>query len=237
MEKVKLKPILFNTEMVRAILGNGKTVTRRVLKTEKYIPDDAEFGYTAFTPKGCISYRGTFVDENGNKRCGESFIKIPYQVGDILYVRETHALYDCKKDCPALKHKDFPKCNGENTEFYIYATDGCVQSPCGVWEMPYKWTPSIHMPKEAARIFLRVTDVRVERLQDIDGYGVLAEGVDNGSSNPTMGKRWENMQRMAYSKLWNSTVKKSDLDKYGWDANPWVTVNVFERISREETQQ
>lgn len=226
MEKVKLKPILCNTEMVRAILGNRKTVTRRVLKQQP--PKDVMGTYEQMDDGSyqlkVAPYESIYDYE----------VKPPYQVGDILYVRETHALYDCKKDCPALKHKDFPKCNGENTEFYIYATDGCVQSPCGVWEMPYKWTPSIHMPKEAARIFLRVTDVRVERLQDIDGYGVLAEGVDNGSSNPTMGKRWENMQRMAYSKLWNSTIKKSDLDKYGWDANPWVTVNVFERISKEE---
>ena len=88
------------------------------------------------------------------------------------------------------------------------------------------------MPKEAARIFLKVTDVRVERLQDIDGQGIAREGVDNGKSNPSMGVRWENMQRLAFEELWNSTIKKKDFDIYGWDANPWVWVIEFERIEK-----
>ena len=90
------------------------------------------------------------------------------------------------------------------------------------------------MPKEAARIFLRVKDVRAERLQTIDGYGILAEGVDNGASNPAMGKRWENMQRDAFEKLWNSTVKPADLTESGWSANPWVWVITFERSEKYE---
>lgn len=98
------------------------------------------------------------------------------------------------------------------------------------------WHPSIHMPREAARIFLRVTDVRVERLQKIDGHGVLAEGVDNGHSNPAMGKRWENMQLMAFPALWDSTIKPAARDLYGWDANPWVWVIEFEQIGREEAE-
>lgn len=92
------------------------------------------------------------------------------------------------------------------------------------------WHPSIHMPKEAARIFLKVTDVRVERLQMMNGKDVLKEGVDNGSSNPTMGYRFDVMQRMAFKDLWNSTIKTADLDKYGGDANPWVWVIEFERV-------
>lgn len=214
-----MKPILFNTEMVRAIQNGTKTVTRRVLKTDKYIPDDAEFGYTAFTPKGCISCRGTFVDEN-DELFGESFIKLPYCKGDILYVRETWCESLGKKG--VYYYRAYSEPRDEMKEF------------CRSFN---KWRPSIHMPKEAARIFLRVTNIRVERLQDIDGYGVLAEGVDNGSSNPTMEKRWENMQCLAYSEIWNSTIKKSDLDKYGWGANPRVTVNEFERMSKEEAYE
>ena len=77
-----IKPILFNTDIVRAILDGRKTCTRRIVKG--FIPNDAVWGYTAFTPKRCISCRGTFADGYGEK-----FFKLPYQPGDILYVRET----------------------------------------------------------------------------------------------------------------------------------------------------
>ncbi len=194
---------LFNTEMTKAILGGTKTATRRVVKPKYTNTEIILKNGKAFETAGTLA---TTVE-----------IRLPYQVGDILYVRETwaeletvngHLYYAYKADDDTLHHS----IGGNFTH----------------------WCPSIHMPKEAARIFLKVTDVWIEKLQDIGGYGVLAEGVDNGKSNPTMGVRWENMQRLAYSEIWNSTIKKSDLDKYGWDANPWVTVNEFERISKEE---
>ena len=81
---------------------------------------------------------------------------------------------------------------------------------------------------EYTRIFLRVTGVRVERLQEITGRSVLAEGVDNGKSNPTMGDRWENMQRMAFEVLWDSVYSSRG---YGWEQNPWVEVTEFERVT------
>lgn len=125
---MSIKPILFNTEMVRAILEGRKGATRRSVKG--YIPDDAVWGYTAFTPKGYISCRGTFAD--GYKGI---FFKLPCESGDILYVRETW------KKAP----------NG-----YYYYEDWQKDDIADVT----KWKPSIHMPKEAARIWLKVTDVR-----------------------------------------------------------------------------
>lgn len=95
-----------------------------------------------------------------------------------------------------------------------------------------KWRPSIHMPREAARIFLRVTDVRVERLQDISDKDLIREGeapyihVD-GSFN-------REATKTSYLGTWNSTIKPADRAHYGWDANPWVWVISFERISKEE---
>jgi hypothetical protein len=89
-----------------------------------------------------------------------------------------------------------------------------------------KWKPSIHMPKVASRITLEVTGVRVERLQSMSGRDVLAEGVDNGSSNPTMGIRWENMQKMAFEKLWTSINGPGS-----WKSNPFVWVIEFRRIT------
>ncbi len=202
MSRVRVLPILFNTEMVRAIMRevNPKTATRRVVKG--FIPDDAIWGYTAFTPKGYISCRGTFADGSGEK-----FFRLPYQKMDILYVRETWCLrYDGEK--------------------YFYKADkNTPLEEKRLMDYDYvSWKPSIHMPKEAARIWLEVTDVRVERLQDIGLLGCKREGI--------------NMSRVGifsrFSALWDSTLKKSDLDRCGWDANPWVFVIEFIKIDKPE---
>lgn len=111
----------------------------------------------------------------------------------------------------------------------------------------FKWRPSIHMPKEAARLFLRVTDVRVERLQDITDAGAIAEGIYqvaadvfiNGGNwtyerSPAIGHVWADGPRYCFRwGLWDATIKRTDLPLYGWDANPWVWVIEFERISKE----
>ena len=194
----RVLPILFNTEMVRAILDGRKDATRRIVKG--FIPDDAVWGYTAFTPKGYISCRGTFADGYGEK-----FFKLPCEPGNILYVRETW------KKAP----------NG-----YYYYEDWQRNDIADVT----KWKPSIHMPKEAARIWLKVTDVRVERSQEITIDGIRNEGISSmavhaGDMEIAL-KEWKN--------LWNSTIKKTDLDSYGWDANPWVWVIEFERCEKPE---
>ena len=195
-----MKPILFNTEMVRAILEGRKTVTRRVVMPQ---PEGRPIRMTENSCyPGCYAIEGT-----------PRVIRPPYQPVDILYVRETW--------------------NGDWCDHYIYKADGGSAKAAGYTAEP-KWRPSIHMPREAARLFLRVTGVRVERLKDIDGHGILKEGIDNGKSNPAMGTRWENMQSMAFAELWNSTLKSADLPLYGWAANPWVWVIEFERISKDE---
>lgn len=127
-------------------------------------------------------------------------IRAPYQPGDILWVRETWVAWS-------------PTYGTEPR--LIYKADDNV--PSGV-----KWNPSIHMPREAARIFLRVTGVRVERLQEIDDAGVVAEGLEIGCY---------------FDELWNSTIKPKDRPTYGWDANPWVWVINFERVGREEMER
>lgn len=196
----RVLPILFNTEMVRAILDGRQDATRRIVKG--FIPDDAVWGYTAFTPKGYISCRGTFVDGYGEK-----FFKLPCESGDILYVRETW------KKAP----------NG-----YYYYEDWKRNDIADIT----KWKPSIHMPKEAARIWLKVTNVRVEQLQEISAESALAEGADKYIH--TNGGLDENMTITSFIGIWNSTIKKADLDRYGWDANPWVWVIEFERCEKPE---
>lgn len=194
-----IKPILFNTEMVRAILDGRKDATRRIVKG--FIPDDAVWGYTAFTPKGYISCRGTFADGYGEK-----FFKLPCESGDILYVRETW------KKAP----------NG-----YYYYEDWQRNDIADVT----KWKPSIHMPKEAARIWLKVTNVRVERLQKIAPQGAWKEGARCSCLHPVPDCAGN---KTAFVNIWNSTIKKSDIDRYGWDANSYVWVIEFERCEKPE---
>lgn len=204
-----VKPILFNTEMVRAILDGRKDATRRIVKG--FIPNDAVWGYTAFTPKGYISCRGTFADGYGEK-----FFKLPCEPGNILYVRETW--------------KKVP--NG-----YYYYEDWQKNVIADIT----KWKPSIHMPKEAARIWLKVTDVRAERLQDIDEDGAVKEGIPWSECrnckapfgcDACAGEGYDEID--AFAELWDSTIKKIDLDFYGWNANPWVWVIEFERCEKPE---
>lgn len=201
------KPILFNTEMVRAILDDRKGCTRRTVKG--YIPKDAIWGYTVFTPKGYISCRGTFIDGYGEK-----FFKLPCNKGDILYVRETWSDHYV------------PDEEGKAKLEYCYKADGTdIKGECLPGENN-RWYPSIHMPKEAARIFLKVKDVRVERLQDIDINGIRKEGL----SSMAVHAGDIDIALNEWKILWNSTIKKSDIEQYGWDANPWVWVIEFERI-------
>lgn len=194
-----IKPILFNTEMVRAILDGRKTQTRRLPSSkirEKWC--DWDEYQCAVAPPG-----STLVTE---KRFYKSYP--PYEQGDILWVRETWA-----KDCGRWLYKaDYP----DGQKFYI-----------GSKEIRMIWSPSIHMTKEAARLFLRVNFVRIGRLQGgFDASCAYAEGIAINHPHPAQEAVDE------FIKLWNSTTKSADLPLYGWDANPWVWVIGFVRINK-----
>ena len=171
----RVLPILFNTDMVRAILDGRKTVTRRLIKLQSSGDWCTVLGEIA-----------------------------PYQPGDVLYVRETYMDYAglnmYKADCDKYRLESL-KLAG------------------------FKWSPSIHMPKEAARIWLKVTNVRVERLQDITPDDATKEGTK---------ETFPPLARDEFRDIWNSTLKKSDLDRYGWEASPWVWVIEFERCEKPE---
>ena len=200
-----IKPILFNTEMVRAILDGRKTCTRRLIKPQPDKKHIYPLGFvTDSTEKKEVGCFGFAANEYGGSI---QYVKPPYRYapGDILYVRETW------KKAP----------NG-----YYYYEDWQRNDIADVT----KWKPSIHMPKEAARIWLKVTNVMVERLQEITSEQIGREGVDVEYPHVLNGEE----KRYAFSTLWNSTVKKSDLDRYGWKANPWVWVIEFERCEKPE---
>ena len=195
-----IKPILFNTDMVRAILDGRKSCTRRICKdANEYTVPDMEF-YNADKRTYAVH---NFADKEQMEQLSTAERTCPICTGDILYVRETW--------------KEAPK-------GYYYYEDWQKDDIAHVT----KWKPSIHMPKEAARIWLKVTNVRVERLQEITEVQAQAEGCNSGLLTGACTARGQ------FEDLWNSTVKKSDLDRYGWDASPWVWVIEFERCEKLE---
>ena len=204
-----MKPILFNTEMVRAILGGRKTCTRRIVKPQQLVgllSDKCKNGVPEEFLKEKKFMFKPYCDMTDSELIMASY-KEPYQQGDILYVRETW-FKGLKRYMYCADYTDAEK----------YYQNGK--------EVSIKWHPSIHMPKEAARIWLKVTDVRVERLQEMKKLDAVKEGID-----PRLCVNLGHALSK-FKKLWNSTIKKSDLDTYGWDANPYVWVIEFERYEK-----
>lgn len=201
-----IKPILFNTEMVRAILDGRKTCTRRVIKhnTEAVLNSPYRMKHPEVEEAWLI-----------RRLC-----RAPYEPGDIVYVRETW-------------HK-YSKLVGKGEGCHLEERYGYKASIANSEDAAEPWKPSIHMPREAVRIWLKVTDVRVERLHEITWKGALSEGCYGLTSDepdtlfhiPTL--------RGDFRRVWNSTIKKSDLDSYGWNANPWVWVIEFERCEKPQ---
>lgn len=133
--------------------------------------------------------------------------KAPCRPGDTLYVREPWT---------------------QDGDVYRYKA--------GFYDQNRKWRPSIHMPREAARIFLRVTNVQVERLQDISDEQAEKEGC-NGEfigTGEALGSGWAISPTEEFAELWDGTLKPKGRAIYGWEANPWVWVVEFERMSEEE---
>ena len=227
---MSVKPILFTTEMVRAILDGRKTVTRMV-----------------------VNYKHLRGLENLTAEKIQRACTAPYRPGDVLWVRETWCFY-----CGVYWHKAGLEVdeNGDCKDGF-WVND--ISEPSGKkWvatKAPDRWRPSIHMPREAARIFLRVTNVRVERLQDISGKDAKKEGIKPihfdgciacGAGYPHYPEcdyeHCENYQNfygdwrwiVPFAELWDSTIKAADRKLYGWNANPWVWVIEFERYEKPE---
>lgn len=239
------KPIPLTTPEVQAILDNRKTMTRRVvkkkysntdlvMKTDKYGTRLIERQNDAPPPEPV-----TFPDGRKGTRLHLVAIRdvpSPYQRGDILWVRETWQQLAPWTD------------NGCGLDWdkmqYYYAADGNpgieMTDDNGFPLESFRWRPSIHMPKAAARIFLRVTDVRVERLQDITQDDAMLEGTwqtEYACPFSLVGDKYPTAKTkaiVAFGNLWDSTIKPKGREKYGWDANPWVWAYTFERIAKPE---
>jgi len=184
--------------MVIAILDGRKTQTRRVIKDK-----DITNWFDIDADGKAIAY----IDQ----ATGDSYPpthKARNKPGDILWVRETWS-------------KD------ENGE-YVYRTNYGTTEDDSFPSSMFKWRPSIHMPREAARIFLRVTNVRVERVQEITEDEAIKEGAKAYGQNNCSGTS----ARIAFAEIWDKTTTK-----YEWRTNPWVWVYEFERISKEEAER
>lgn len=193
-----MKPILFSGPMVRGILENRKGMTRRVIQPQP----DHFYNCVMGEPRTVRPQRYDAVMPDKT----EKLIKSRYQPGDILWVRETWKV-------------DASDMDGDS---YVYRAD--------VEREKYPnnlllWRPSIFMPRAVARLFLRVTDVRVERLQKITEADACLEGVT---------VRHDQWYRDGFRSLWDTLNAKRG---YDWDKNPWVWVYSFERISKEEAER
>ncbi len=187
-----VKPILFSTPMVQAILRGEKTQTRRIIKPQ---PDS----------RGLRTINVLFEDWHGKE------VKPKYEIGDILWVRETFI--------PPLAYG--------TVNSYIYKATQDLDCFRG------RWKPSIFMSKEACRIFLKLTNIRVERLNDISENDSLMEGIQAFTKDNSLfkhgldGWEWQSMPKYAkeaYKMLWEKINGKGS-----WDLNPFVWAYDFER--------
>lgn len=230
MTKNNYKPILFSGPMVQAIIRGEKTQTRRIIDPQ---PIDDQNSGCFFDGKCRKQYKHDIMHEDWRIQFIKDWCR--YQVGDVLWVRESFLTLEPEH------------CDGVMANRFYYKADHIETNEewlkeCIADGYLYKWTPSIHMPKKSARLFLRVTGIRIERLNDINEHDALAEGVE----------RWveERMKsRPTYYKVYFNECAPTEASSYtscpidsfstlwqlingaeSWDANPWVWVYEFESI-------
>ncbi|ELA3304519.1 hypothetical protein SIO39_005148 [Klebsiella pneumoniae] len=222
MTKITERGMIFNGEMVRALLSGRKTQTRRIIKPQPEV-----------TLSGSLSGKWLSRPLNGLllPKIEDIAIHCPFgAVGDRIWVRETwgvvsHAfsddglMIDWVPDRPATAIHEMPFGNGYYSGYAIYATDGDFTwgDDDGYEDGRWCWKPSIHMPRAASRILLEITDVRVERLRSMSQDDARAEGVIAASGPMEAG--------LAFRELWDSIYGEES-----WKANPWVWVIEFKRV-------
>lgn len=228
---MRILPVIFSPLEIQAILDDRKSQFRQVVKT-KYGNTDLvmrtdKYGTRLIERQNDAPPDETIIDDQGRKvtrmhlvACRE--VDERYKPGDILWVRETWGCYTELWEC---------------ADRFYYRAD-FEKDANGYWYEPKKvnwcdfpkWRPSIFMPKAAARLFLRVTDIRVERLQDISSKDVDAEGCKEWGYDAETGELRPSTPSV-FKIVWNDINAKRG---FGWDANPWVWVISFERCNRPE---
>lgn len=222
MSQIKERPILFAAPMVRAILEGRKTVTRREVKPQP--PEGHKWrGWVVDSTRSREIGTASWGDGTGALQRNSVYARCPYgKPGDRLWVRETCLIND-------FRDGGVPEAERADCQI-IYRADGTPD-----WEGEeelIRWRPSIHMPRWASRILLEITDVRVERLQDITEEQAKTEGVRLYTDHAELGDWWhvEGIEtysadpRKSFELLWSSVGGD-------WVANPWVWVVEFKRVT------
>ena len=189
-----MKPIIMSSTSVRAILDGNKTQTRRVVKPQPIYNGEYNDQWKWKTGHWCEE----------REMSGWLYLGAPIKDGDRLWVRETWIQVEAPEGTPiqkAVYRADFRDTGGSYW-------DSIAEDPKDV-----TWKSPIFMPKWATRIWLEVTGVRVERVQDLTKQDALAEGMQGC------------FPRIDFETLWDSLNKK-----HPWESNPWVLVYEFKRI-------
>ena len=203
---MKERPILFSSEMVRAILEGRKTQTRRVVKSLVSI------NHSGLSHDPMVLHDGDWIKPNEWSPYG--------QPGDRLWVRETWGLTP-ELDLQLLKDDLTPiDISIDDAQHVGYKAD------CSGANAVTKWRPSIYMPRWASRIMLEIVSVRVERVQDANAESYIEEGIHVSMYEPA-GKSTGNPEEAAFKTLWDSINAKRG---YSWDSNPWVWVIEFKVV-------
>lgn len=234
---MKLRPILFSTPMVLALLAGDKTQTRRKIKPQPIDNTEVDGNFFAGDHSG-------YVKVDGHPHWRDQFVYqfAPYEVGDVLWVRETWAIttnINKQEDWPDRPHLILDP--GDPDQVVIYRADGFWQwlDDDGFTTERSFWKPSIFMPYAACRIWLEVVSVRLERLQDISEADAVAEGVYCYAQDDPTQTDYKNYlhkgdddwgfvtAKQSYQSLWDSINGKG-----AWDENPYVWVIEFKRVEK-----
>ncbi|MHC4121982.1 MAG: hypothetical protein ACYSSI_00280 [Planctomycetota bacterium] len=224
---MKERSIIFSTEMVRAILDGKKTQTRRVIKPQPVTKDEKYQDPPEIISDGTLYYSSLYLN-----------IKCPYgKVGDRLWVRETFQPI-LAKGIEIYDYEKYDYKTGKGYEINYVATNGAIEWIDGDDNISQKCFPSIHMPKWATRIWLEITNIRVERVQDISEEDAKAEGVEpekvrcrDLAGIVYGGNQWRDfwLYKAGFKTLWDSLNAKRG---YSWESNPWVWVIEFKVIKK-----
>jgi hypothetical protein len=235
------RPILFSAEMVKAILDGHKTMTRRVAKPQpesKYSNGQWYPDRYNHTDDWCFwGKRGTDV----SNKCGLPLFKCPYgQVGDRLWCKETFAYFGFVHQGDSIFIHYKASYNQNGGERLLHIPESAKRPECSL-----KWRPSISMPRWASRITLEITNIRVERLQEITREDIWREGITESIVKCYDGKHGYEDWHTPFKELWDSInakprpytweddngwVHKDVAPAYSWESNPWVWVIEFKRV-------
>lgn len=244
---MKERSVIFNGEMVRAILDGRKTQTRRVMAVQ---PESNQFGLLRITDSTKHSDIGKYhwAESNATGTHQRSALfSCPFgQVGDRLWVRETFAVLGNEDGCPIDWDENLVKGGGPEAARIYRASCEQKAGNYGLWSIPdiadwkphtwnvqYEgtWVPSIHMPRWASRIRLEITAVRVERLKDISQYDAIAEG--GPPSHPSIDAVSRDFGFPDFSRSWFAQTWQHIYGEESWSANPWVWVIEFKRVDAQ----